>query len=130
MDQNTKETRISFSFPVNKAAQLYTITTLELPKHTKLIKGLQLLSDYPNKLYYRGSQRIEIGGEEIFPDDFQSKLLMASLSVAPRERFFDLGAVLPGDLSVKVRFQDTEHRNADFEQGYTVSLVMLIQEAV
>ncbi len=126
----TKETRVAFSFKVNKANGLFTVDNLELPKHTKLVKGLQLISEYPDRLYYRGSQRIEIGGEELFPDGFDSKILMSSLSVAPRERFFELGDVLPGDLSVKVRYQDKDHSNAAFGQGYKVSLIILIEEVV
>ncbi len=130
MENSTKETRVTFSFRIPEANKLITVDNLELPKHTKMVKGLQLISDYPDKLYYRGSQRIEIGGEELFPDGFDSKILMSSLSVAPKERFFDLGAVLPGDLSVKVRYQDTDHPSTDFREGYKVSLIILIHEAV
>ncbi|WP_108866868.1 hypothetical protein [Aquimarina aquimarini] len=130
MDRKTKETRVTFSFKVDKENEGITISHLELPKYTKKVKGLQLISDYPSKLYYRGSQRIEIGGEELFPDGFTSKLLMSSLSVPPRERFFELGEVAPGDLSVKVRFTDKEHTLASFEQGYTVSLIVLIEESL
>ncbi len=130
MERKTKETRITFSFRVSEANRLITVDNLELPKHTKMVKGLQLISDYPDKLYYRGSQRIEIGGEELFPDGFDSKILVSSVSVAPRERFFDLGDVLPGDLSVKVRFEDKEHPNAAFGEGYSVSLIILIEESL
>ncbi len=130
MEKKTKETRVTFSFKVAEADKLMSIDNLELPKHTQMVKGLQLISDYPDKLYYRGSQRIEIGGEELFPDGFDSKILMSSVSVAPKERFFDLGDVLPGDLSVKVRYQDTDHNSADFEDGYKVNLIILIQELV
>ena len=124
----TKETRISFPFKVETANSNFNVTPFELPKHTKHIKGIQLISDYPDRLYHRGRQRIEIGGEEIFPDGFDSKLLMASVSVAPRERFFDLGHVLPGDLSIKIRFEDRDYDAAPFEDGYTISLVVLIEE--
>ncbi len=126
----TKETRVTFSFKVDKANGILTIDNLELPKHTKTVRGLQLISEYPDRLYYRGSQRIEIGGEELFPEGFDSKILMSSLSVAPRERFFELGDVLPGDLSVKVRYRDTDHSMASFGQGYKVSLIILIHELV
>ena len=123
MEPKTKETRVTFSFKVTKANG--TISDMvELPKHTRIVKGLQLVSDHADKLYNRGSQRIEIGGEEIFPEGFDSKLLMSSLSVAPRERFFDLGEVLPGDLSVKIRFQDKDHGAAPFGLGYSVSLIL------
>lgn len=130
METKTKETRISFPFSVTKEGGLLTVDNLELPKHTKYIKGLQLISDFSDKLYYRGSQRIEIGGDEIFPEGFDSKLLMSSISVAPKGRFFDLGEVLPGDLSVKIRFQDTAHTKAEFGEGYRVSLIVLIEENV
>ncbi len=130
MEQKVKETRIAFPFTVKEANKLVSVDNLELPKHTKIVKGIQLLSDRPDKLYYRGSQRIEIGGEELFPDGFDSKILMASVSVAPRERFFDLGEVLPGDLLVKVRFEDKDHTQAPFEDGYRVTLVLLIDEHI
>ncbi|MBQ4818874.1 hypothetical protein [Aquimarina sp. MMG016] len=126
--EKTKETRVVFSFKVEKQNGLITVDNFELPKYTKLVKGIQLISDYPDRLYYRGRQRIEIGGEELFPDGFESKILMSSLSVAPRERFFELGDVLPGDLSVKIRFEDKDHSSAPFERGYMVTLIILIQE--
>jgi len=130
MDQKTKETRITFPFEVPKANSVFNVDNLELPKHTKFVKGLQLISNVPDKLYYRGSQRIEIGGEELFPDGFDSKILMSSVSVAPRERFFELGDVLPGDLLIKVRFEDKDHTAAPFGDGYQVRLVILIEEGI
>lgn len=129
-DEKTKETRVIFSFKVEKQNGLTSIDNFELPKHTKYVKGIQLLSDYPDRLYYRGKQRIEIGGEELFPDGFESKILMSSLSVAPRERFFELGNVLPGDLSIKLRFEDADHNKADFNGGYTTTIILLISERV
>ena len=127
---NTKETRVVFSFKMEKQNGLTSIDSFELPKYTKVIKGIQLLSDYPDRLFYRGKQRIEIGGEELFPDGFESKILMSSLSVAPRERFFELGDVLPGDLSVKIRFEDKDHPSAAFDGGYRITIVLLIEEAI
>ena len=53
---------------------------------------------------------------------------MSSIAVAPRERFFDLGQVLPGDLSVKVRYEDKDHERAILGNGYRVSVVLLIEE--
>ena len=129
-ERNTKETRVVFSFKMEKQNGLTSIDSFELPKYTKVIKGIQLLSDYPDRLFYRGKQRIEIGGEELFPDGFESKILMSSLSVAPRGRFFELGDVMPGDLSVKIRFEDKDHPNAQFEGGYRVTIVLLIEEAI
>ena len=128
LEEKTKETRVVFSFTVEKQNGLITVDNFELPKHTMFVKGIQLISDYPDRLYYRGKQRIEIGGEELFPDGFESKILMSSLSVAPRERFFELGDVLAGDLSVKIRFADKDHSSTGFDGGYTVTVVLLISE--
>ena len=128
MERQTREIRKTFSFLVNEANKLYTPVKWELPKKTAFVKGLQLTSDFPNKLYYRGSQRIEIGGDELFPEGFDSKILISSISVAPRERFFDLGEVQPGDLSVKVRYEDKDHERAVLGNGYQVSVVLLFEE--
>lgn len=130
MEEQLQETRKLFTFLVDKEGKQYSPTKWELPKKTKFVKGIQLTSDYPDSLYYRGSQRIEIGGEEIFPEGFESRILMSSLSVAPRERFFDLGKVLPGDLSVKVRYQDNPHGRTRIDDGYHVSVILLLEEEV
>lgn len=130
MEKQTREIRKTFSFQVNEAGKLYTPLKWELPKKTAFVKGLQLTSDFPNKLYYRGSQRIEIGGDELFPEGFDSKILISSISVAPRERFFDLGEVQPGDLSVKMRYQDQDHERAVLGNGYQVSVVLLLEEGI
>ena len=127
---NTKESRISFILQVDQNEGIITSSGWEFPKQTKAVKGIQLTSDYPDKLYYRGSQRIEIGGEELFPEGFHSRMLMSSLAVAPRERFFDLGEVPPKDLSVKVRYKDENHGSASFNGGYKVIATFLIDEAV
>ncbi|WP_010182638.1 hypothetical protein [Aquimarina agarilytica] len=125
-----KESRIVFQLNIDKSEGIITSNGWEFPKQTKAIKGIQLSSDYPNKLYHRGSQRIEIGGDEIFPDQFQSSLLMSSLAVAPKERFFDLGEVAPNDLSVKIRYQDENHSQAVFNGGYKLIVTFLIDESV
>lgn len=130
MEKQTREIRKTFTFQVTEANKPYTPVKWELPKKTAYVKGLQLTSDFPNKLYYRGSQRIEIGGDELFPEGFDSKILISSISVAPRERFFDLGEVQPGDLSVKVRYQDKDHERAVLGNGYQVSVVLLFEEEI
>lgn len=127
MEQKTKETRVSYTLDITSEGSVQNVS-FELPKYTKFVKGIQLLSNEPSKLFYRGSQRIEIGGEELFPDGFQSRLLMSTLSVAPKERFFELGEVLPKDLLIKVRFEDSPNTNVDFENGYNCTLVFLLEE--
>ena len=66
MAEQRQETRKLFTFFVDIQDKLYSPTGWELPKKTKLVKGIQITSDLPDRLYYRGSQRVEIGGDEIF----------------------------------------------------------------
>ena len=130
MAEQRQEIRKLFTFFVDVQDKLYSPRGWELPKKTKLVKGIQLTSDLPDRLYYRGAQRVEIGGDEIFPEGFESRILMSSLSVPPRERFFNLGEVPPGDLSVKVRFQDKAHDRARIGNGYRVSVILLLDEEI
>jgi hypothetical protein len=130
MKEESREIRKVFTFLVNEANKAYSPLNWELNRKTIAVKAIQLSSDYPDKLYYRGAQRIEIGGDEIFPEGFDSKFLMSSVSVGPHERFFQLGDVLPGDLSVKVRYEDKDHQRGPIESGYQVKVILLIEERI
>ena len=87
----------------------------DLDKNVKLVRGIIISSDKPNLLFYRGSQRIEISGDEIFPEDFESKLLMSGIAVAPNQKYRSLGnGVIAGNGEVKVQYKDTQNPNASF----------------
>jgi hypothetical protein len=87
----------------------------DLDKNVKLVRGIILSSDKPNMLFYRGSQRIEISGDEIFPEDYESKLLMSGIAVAPNQKYRSLGnGVIAGNGEVKVQYKDTQNPNASF----------------
>lgn len=104
------------SAPVNKK--------FDLDKNVKLVHGILLSSDKPNLLFYRGSQRIEINGDEIFPEDFESKILMSGLSVSPDQKYRTLGnGVVSGNGEVKIQYKDTHNPNADFI-SYKVIIVL------
>lgn len=81
--------------------------SFELDKNIVAINGLLLTSDRDDLLYYRGSQKIEINGEEYFPDQYESKLLMSGINVSPNTRYYDLGGVPPGNGTIKISYQDT-----------------------
>jgi hypothetical protein len=109
-------------FDLDVTAANQTITkTFDLDKDITAIKGLLITSDRDDLLYYRGSQRIEISKEEFFPESYESKLLMSGISVAPRERYYDLGNVTPGNRSIRVDYKDLNHVLAPFV-AYRVSL--------
>ena len=85
-----------------------TVTeTFELEKTIVAIKGLLLTSDRDDLLYYQGSQRIEINKEEIFPEGYESKLLMSGINVQPNKRYYDLANMKPGNGQIKIEYTDT-----------------------
>lgn len=97
--------------------------TFELDKNIVSIKGVLLTSSNDELLYYRGSQKIEINKEEIFPENYESKLLMSGINVSPCKRFYNLGSFPPGNGSVKIDYKDTDDARTSF-QPYRVSLYL------
>jgi len=95
----------------------------QLEKTINKITALTVTSDRDDLLFYRGSQKIEINGAEIFPDGYESKLLLSGISLAPNDRYYTLleseGEIGNGIISLS--YQDTDHPLAPFA-AYRVSL--------
>jgi hypothetical protein len=110
-----------YSFVVDQAGVPYS-KKFDLDKNTKLVHRVAVGSDNPKLLFFRGSQRLEISGDEIFPEDYESKLLMSGISVPPDEKFRTLGdGVVAGNGEIKVLYKDEENPNAAFT-SYKVTL--------
>ena len=103
------------------AANQTVIKSFELDKTIKGIKGVLVTADKDDLLYYRGAQKIEINKEEYFPDNYESKLLMSGINVPPKQRYYDLGNVNPGNGIIKVTYVDSDDNRTEFEP-YRVSL--------
>ncbi len=111
----------TFSFLVDTPAQSYT-KTFELDKNIKMVRALMLSSNKPNQLFFRGSQKLEINSEELYPEDYESRLLMSGISVPPNDRYVDMGdAVLAGNGEVKIVYKDIDNTLAVFD-AYLVIL--------
>ncbi len=112
-----------FSFLVDTAATSYS-KKFDLDKNVVLVRGLLLSSSDPRSLFFRGSQRIEINGDELYPEDYESKLLMSGISVAPNDKYVDLGdGVVAGNGEVKMLYKDTDNLIVPFTP-YTVTIVL------
>lgn len=108
---------------VDLANQSYS-KTFNLDRNIKQVTGLLMSSDKLNLLFYRGSQKIEISGDELFPEDYESKLLISGISVDPNDRYVALGdGVLSGNGEVRVLYKDVNNTAAAFSQ-YTVSIYL------
>lgn len=89
--------------------------TFELDKDITHINGLLLTCNRDDLLYYRGSQRIEVNKQELFPDGYESKLLICGINVSPNLRYHDTGNMPTGNRLVKVEYKDSEDSRAPFE---------------
>lgn len=86
----------------------------ELDRNANILFGVAVTSDQEEQIYYRGSQKIQINDHELFPEDFESKLLMTGLSVSPNNRMVKLGNVKTGNNRVEVWFKDQNHPKVKF----------------
>jgi hypothetical protein len=95
--------------------------TFELDSNAKYVKGILITSDRDELLFYRGSQRIALNDQELFPEEFESRLLMAGLNVSPDERTITLGNIETGNGRLEVWYKDADHSNTRFLE-YRVSI--------
>lgn len=119
---NKKIVKKRFDLQITEQNKI-TSKTFELEKNITSIKGLLINSDRDDLLYYRGSQKIEINAEEIFPEGYESKLLMSGINIPPRGRYYALGNVPPGNGLVRVEYKDIPDARAPFIP-YRVSLYL------
>ena len=102
-----KGVRKVFSLQV-AAANTKVSQTFELEKSIVGLKGLMVSASMDDMLYFRGTQRIEINREEIFPEGYESKKLMSGINCPVNARYFDLGNMPPGNGQVKIDFTDAD----------------------
>jgi hypothetical protein len=55
--------------------------TFELDKNVEKVHGMLFTSDRDDLMYYRGSGKVELNSDEIFPEGYETKLLMSGLNV-------------------------------------------------
>jgi hypothetical protein len=100
-----------------------TKAEFQLDSNANHLYGVALTSDNETLLFYRGSQKIQVNDRELFPEDFESKLLMSSLSVPPNSRMIRTGLIERGNGRVEVWYKDTNHATASFAP-YRVTLYL------
>lgn len=98
----------------------------DLDKNVKVVLGMMMSSDNLKLLFYRGSQRMELSGEELYPEEFESKMFMSGWGVAPDNKYKSLGNVIAGNGELKIQFRDTPNASAPFAP-YKVSVILLCE---
>jgi len=113
-----KITDKQFQLTVDTEGQLVN-KTFDLDKNAKIVHGIMLSSDRPTLLFFRGSLRAEISGQEIIPENFETKLFMSGIGVAPDVKYKTLGegenGVITGNGEIKIQYKDTPNAEATFE---------------
>jgi hypothetical protein len=109
-----------------QTANAISSKTFELDKTVTAIHGILFTSDRDDLVYYRGSAKVEINSDEIFPEGYETKLLMSGLNVSPNDRFYNMGGVLPGNFKVKVEYKDTADARLQFA-AYRVSIYLDVE---
>lgn len=102
-----------FDIKIKEAGQGYK-GEFELDKNACIITAIALTSDRDDLLFYRGTQKIQLNDQELFPEDFESKLLMSGLNVAPNQRAVSIGDLPAGNGKLDVYYTDTDHVAASF----------------
>jgi hypothetical protein len=111
-----------FKFPIT-AANTTVSLVFELEKTIVSLRGLKVSGNYEEQVYYRGTQRIEINGDEIIPDDYDSKELMSTANTPVNERHYDLGGMKPGNGLIKIDYVDADDGRTVFTP-YVVVLLL------
>lgn len=111
-------------FDIHIATEGETVNdTFELDKDVTAVKGVLLTSDRDDLLYFRGTQKIELNSEELFPENYESRLLMSGINVTPHGRYYALDNLAPGNRVVKISYKDNDSAQAAFN-AYRVSLYL------
>lgn len=97
--------------------------TFELDKTIAFVKGVLLTSDKDDLMYYRGSQKIEINRQEIFPEGYESKLVISGINCPVNQRYYLTGNMPIGNGLVKIDYKDKDDSRAPFE-AYRISLYL------
>jgi len=99
----------------------------ELDKNANYLLGIAITSDRDDLVFYRGSQKILVNDKELFPEDFESKLLLTGLNVNPNKRIVEVGEIETGNGRIDLIYKDSNHTLAPFTPYrftlYTFSLI-------
>jgi hypothetical protein len=111
-----------FDIAITSADKVFS-QSFELDKTITFIKGILLTADKEDMLYYRGSQKIEVNKQEVFPEEYESKLLMTGINISPNQRYYNTGNLPVGNGIVKVEYKDRNDTRLAFEP-YRISIYL------
>lgn len=120
-----KRIKKRYDIDVTSANIIHT-KTFELDKNVSKVHGILFTSDRDDLMYYRGSAKVELNSDEIFPEGYETKLLMSGLNVSPNDRYYNTGGVPPGNFKLKIEYKDTPDAKLQFT-AYRVSIYLDVE---
>jgi hypothetical protein len=119
--------RIKKRYDIDVTTQNEVVSkTFELDKNVEKVHGMLFTSDRDDLMYYRGSGKVELNSDEIFPEGYETKLLMSGLNVSPNERYYNLGGINPGNFKLKIEYKDSLDSRLAFT-AYRVSIYLDVE---
>lgn len=91
---------------INEAGRYISNAQFVLDKNIRSIEAITLTSDNEEKVFNL-TQRLEINGVELLPQDFEARVIYAYASVPVADRYFDLNSEPAGNGVVKITCFDT-----------------------
>jgi hypothetical protein len=88
--------------------------SFEIDKNAESIIGIAVSSSRDDIVFYRGTQSININGEEFFPEGYETKQLMCGINVSPNQRYYRLGNINPGNRKIDIAYTDNASDAAAF----------------
>ncbi|MGC4036077.1 MAG: hypothetical protein QM764_08950 [Chitinophagaceae bacterium] len=117
-----KRIKKRFDIDVTESNAVFS-KTFELDKNITAVHGILFTGSRDDLLYYRGSNKVELNRQEIFPEGYESKLLMTGLNVSPNDRFYNLGGMVPGNGKLKVDYKDNDDERIEYH-NYRVTIYL------
>jgi hypothetical protein len=100
-----------------------------LDKNIATVIGIKLSSDNDDVLYYRGSFQLTINKQEVFPEHYESKMLMSGNDTDVNKRYYEREQYAAGNGNVKLVHRDNIHNRMPFIP-YRVTLYLLCEAAI
>ena len=107
------------------AAEAVVNINVNSDKLYKKITGMTITTPFTVPYLNMSSLSLQVNDKEIFPDDFEVRLLTCDQAVPVNERFYLLNEVADGS-TIKGKYKDNNPSNGVFP--YTVNIYLKLEE--
>jgi len=125
-NKDTKTVIKRFDFKILNESDRIT-KTFDLDKNIVHVIGMLVTSNKDQMLYFRGDMKLELNKDEIFPEGYESKLLMSGINVGVNHRYYDVNKPA-GQGKIDILYQDNADPSISIFQPYAVRLYVKCEQ--